>query len=165
MRSTLADLGKKASLARDGRRCEPERLRQGKSFHRHVQAEWEAGEGEGEGEVVSEKPVVKPSGRRGRVDIFVAVDGRLVAIAEIKYSDWDAMTQSAARRNVKRQARQIWDYIDSQLALGRDVSPGVVFPKRPESASRLALVETLFDAEGIPVVWYEESTEERRSRT
>ncbi|MCH7474496.1 MAG: hypothetical protein IIA27_07465 [Gemmatimonadetes bacterium] len=107
---------------------------------------------------------MKPSGRRGRVDVFVAVDDRLVAIAEIKSSDWDAMTESAARRNVKRQARQIWDYIDSQLALGRDVSPGVIFPKRPESASRLALVETLFDAEGIPVVWYEESTEERRSR-
>ena len=160
MRSTLADLGKKASLAQDGKRCEPERLRRGKSFHRHVQAEWKVGEGE----VVSEKPVVKPSGRRGRVDVFVAVDDRLVAIAEIKSSDWDAMTESAARRNVKRQARQIWDYIDSQLALGRDVSPGVIFPKRPESASRLALVETLFDAEGIPVVWYEESTEERRSR-
>ena len=162
MRSALADLGKKASLAQDGKRCEPERLRRGKAFHRHVQAEWEAGEGEGE--VVSEKPVMKPSGRRGRVDVFVTVDRRLVAIAEIKYSDWDAMTESAARRNVKRQARQIWDYIDSQLALGRDVSPGVIFPKRPESASRLALVETLFDAEGIPVVWYEESTEERRSR-
>ena len=160
MRSTLADLGKQASLAQDGKRCEPERLRRGKSFHRHVQAEWKAGEGE----VVSEKPVVKPSGRRGRVDVFVAVDRRLVAIAEIKSSDWDAMTESAARRNVKRQARQIWDYIDSQLALGRDVSPGVIFPKCPESPSRRALVETLFDAQGIPVVWYEESTEERRSR-
>ena len=160
MKCTLADQGKEASLAQDGKRREPERLRRGKSFHRHVQADWETGEGE----IVSEKPVVKPSGRRGRVDVFVAVDDRLVAIAEIKYSDWDAMTESAARRNVKRQARQIWDYIDSQLALGRDVSPGVIFPKRPESASRLALVETLFDAEGIPVVWYEESTEERRSR-
>ena len=156
----MTDLDKKASLAQDGKRCEPERLRLGKSFHRRVQVEWK----ETEGEVATEKSVVKPSGRRGRVDVFVAVDRRLVAIAEIKFSDWDAMTESAARRNVKRQARQIWDYIDSQLALGRDVSPGVIFPKRPESTNRLALVETLFDAEGIPVVWYEESTEERRSR-
>jgi len=40
---------------------------------------------------------------------------KLVAIAEIKASEWDAMTPTAVRRNVKRQARQIWSYIESQL--------------------------------------------------
>ena len=42
-----------------------------------------------------EKRTVKPGGRRGRMDIFVDVtekDDELVAIAEIKASDWDRMS-------------------------------------------------------------------------
>jgi len=43
------------------------------------------------------------------------------------------MTDSAVRRNVKRQIKQIWDYIESQLTMKKDVdverllevSPGV----------------------------------------
>lgn len=136
---------------------EPERLREGKRFHRLVQEEWLE---TAEGEVRPEKRVVKPGGRGGRVDILVDPAEEMVAVVEIKASDWDRMTEANVKRNVRRQARQIWAYIESQLQDGKEVCPGVVFPRKPRLPGRLAQIETLFDAEGIPVVWQDESIEE-----
>lgn len=140
---------------------EPEPLRRGKRFHEDVQNEWEQ---EAEGKVKREKGIRKPGGRRGRVDIHVDADDDQVAVVEIKASHWDRMTEKAVRRNVRRHIRQVWDYIESQLKLEKTVSPGIIFPKRPQSAERLRLVEELFDEEGIPVVWQDETIEERRER-
>lgn len=146
------------------KREEPWRLQNGKEFHKAIQEEWkQTAEGK---DIKSEKPITKPSGRRGRIDIHVeTVVDNLVAVVEIKASDWDAMKDKAAvRRNVNRQARQIWDYIDSQLEKGLDVSPGVIFPERPLDAERMKLIEELFDEQGIPVVWEDETIEERKER-
>jgi len=114
---------------------------------------------------VSEKTMTKPSGRKGRMDIFVASDETLVAVAEIKCSKWDTMTLTAVRRNVRRQAHQIWDYIESQLELGKDVSPGVIFPKLPKDLDRMTLVEQAFNEEGITVVWEDETIAKRKARS
>ena len=70
---------------------EPELLRRGKAFHRKVQASWHE---EAEGDVYSEKGVTKPSGRKGRMDVFVE-GGDTKALVEIKASDWDRMTEKA----------------------------------------------------------------------
>ena len=140
---------------------EPRRLRRGKAFHRKIQAEWEE---DAEGEVTTEKAVTKPGGRRGRMDVYAASDGKLVAVAEIKASDWDRITLRALRRNVRRQIRQIWQYIDSQLAAGQEVSPGVIFRARPTDPQRVELIERLFEEEGIPVVWDDETDAERKAR-
>jgi len=99
------------------------------------------------------------------MDIFVKSDGSLVAVVEIKASDWDTMTPTAIHLNIRRQARQIWDYIESQLMLGKDISPGVIFPKRPKDPNRMNLIEQLFDKKGISVVWEDESIEERKARS
>lgn len=141
---------------------EPKALRQGKRFHRSVQNDWSRN---AEGRVMVERPVRKPSGRRGRTDVFVDAGDGLVAVAEIKGSSWDGMSMEALRRNVSRQARQVWDYIESQLAEGKEVSPGVIFPRRPRSARRLELIEALFEKRGIAVAWQDESVEERRARS
>ena len=141
---------------------EPKCLHQGKEFHKKIQKEWL---NSATGEVTPEKSITKPSGRKGRVDIFVSSDETLVAIAEIKASDWDSMDSAAVRRNVKRQARQIWDYIKSQLELGKEVSPGIIFSRRPKDPNRMKLIEQLFDEEGIPVVWEDETIAERKARS
>ena len=73
------------------------------------------------------------------------------------------MTPQAVRRNVKRQARQIWGYIELQPTLD-GICPGIVFPRRPRDPERLELIEHLFEEEGIPVVWEDESTAERKAR-
>jgi len=140
---------------------EPKPLRQGKKFHKKIQREWLDS---AEGIVKPEKGITKSSGRKGRIDIFVKSDEKLVAIAEIKNSNWDIMNPDAVRRNVKRQARQILNYIDSQLESGKDVSPGIIFPKRPKNKDRMSLIEQLFEEEGIPVVWMDETIAERKTR-
>ncbi len=142
---------------------EPKRLRRGKEFHKKIQADWI---NTAEGQVLIEKAVNKQTGRKGRIDIFVSdtVD-KMVALAEVKDSDWNKMTDSAVRRNVKRQIKQIWDYIDSQLVRQKDVSPGVIFPERPKDKTRMRLIEDMFEEEGIPVVWQDETIEERKARS
>ena len=140
---------------------EPLRLKRGKRFHTSVQAEWEDAAA---GVVSREKAVTKLNGRTGRIDIYVEADDALAAVVEIKHSDWDAMTPEAVRCNAKRYARQVWNYIESQLEEGKKVSPGVIFPVRPLTPGRLEQVERLFDEEGIPVVWQDESIEDLRNR-
>ena len=140
----------------------PEQLSRGKAFHKKIQADWL---GTAEGQILIEKAITKPTGRKGRIDIFVDDDGdKLVAVAEVKASDWDKMTDSAVRRNVRRQIKQIWDYIESQLKMKKDVSPGIIFPKRPKDQERMRLIEEMFEEEGIPVVWQNETIKERKAR-
>jgi hypothetical protein len=141
---------------------EPSQLSRGKAFHKKVQDDWV---NSAEGKILIEKGITKPAGRKGRIDIFAEDDGdNLVAVAEVKNSDWDKMTDPAVRRNVRRQIKQIWDYIESQLEGEKDVSPGVIFPRRPQSRERMRLIEDMFEEEGIPVVWQDESIEERKGR-
>ncbi len=141
---------------------EPEQLRRGKDFHKKIQKEWL---NSAEGIVKPERGILKPSGRKGRIDIFVKSDEELVAVVEIKNSNWNAMTDEAVRRNVNRQASQIWDYIESQLDLGKEPTPGVIFPERPRDLDRMNLIERLFEEKGISVVWEDESTAERKARS
>ena len=140
---------------------EPYQLRRGKTFHKKVQKEWLH---KADGDVMREKELIKPSGRKGRMDIYVSCDNTLVAVVEIKASDWDKMTLKAVHRNVNRQAKQIWSYIESQLKQKKEVSPGIIFPKRPKNIDRMVLIEQLFEEHGIPVVWEDESIEVRKKR-
>ena len=141
---------------------EPRQLFKGKGFHKKIQKVWHKN---AEGDVKTEKWMIKPSERKGRMDVFVKSDDALVAIAEIKCSDWDAMTPIAVRKNVMRQVNQVWDYIESQLNLGKDVSPGVIFPNRPKNPNRINLIEDLFNGRGIQVVWEDESIQEGKARS
>jgi hypothetical protein len=75
------------------------------------------------------------------------------------------MTLAAVRRNVRCQACQIWDYIESQLNLRKDVSPGGIFPKLPKDPNRLKLVERLFNEKGITVIWEDETIAGRKTRS
>jgi hypothetical protein len=150
---------------------EPSQLLRGKKFHKLIQDEWKR---EAQGDIAPERHVIKPSGRRGRVDVFVNDDDpeSSVAIVEIKATDWDRMTDKAVKRNIRRQIRQIWSYIESQIlngeyvegGEGKAVCPGIIYPKRPKDKDRMALIEELFIEEGIPVVWHDESIEEVKKR-
>ena len=143
---------------------EPFALIRGKAFHKLVQKEWET---EAEGDVKCEKHIRKPSGRRGRVDIFVDDDDpeSSIAVVEIKATDWDQIKQENINRNIKRQIRQIWSYIESQILNGKytddgahkDVCPGIIFPHAPKDATRKEMIETEFEAYGIVVVWHDEN--------
>jgi Holliday junction resolvase-like predicted endonuclease len=77
---------------------EPSKLRLGKAFHNKMQMDWLE---TAEGKILIEKAITKPTGRKGRIDIFVDDGDKLVAVAEVKASDWDRMTDSAVRRNIR----------------------------------------------------------------
>ncbi|MHB1942558.1 MAG: hypothetical protein ACYCP0_05825 [Acidiferrobacteraceae bacterium] len=143
------------------KRSEPSRLRIGKQFHARIQAEWKS---TAQGVIAVEASITKPGGRKGRVDVLVDRGTPLAAVVEIKASNWDAMTEAAVRRNVQRFANQVHKYVESQLAEGSEVSPGIIFLKRPVFSGRLALIESLFDAHAISVVWQDEDLEECRAR-
>jgi len=142
---------------------EPENLRRGKAFHHKIQAEWTR---EAEGEVTSERIILKSTGRKGRVDVFVNddLDDGVIAIIEIKASNWDCMTEKAVRRNVSRQIKQVWDYIESQIIKGKyvptgeskSVCPGIIFHRRPKDKARKKWIDKKFEEEGIVVVWDDE---------
>jgi hypothetical protein len=134
---------------------EPRQLVRGKIFHKLIQNEWVKTAKDGKPN--PEKYIKKVDGKKGRVDILVAELGNdFVSIVEIKASDWDKMTEKNAKRNIKRQIRQIWSYIDSQLEVYKmEVCPGVIFPKMPKRTERQELVESMFNDEGIQVVWHE----------
>ena len=140
---------------------EPKRLRRGKAFHKKLQKEWHE---EAQGVVEDEYSVSLPNGRKGRMDIHVTAGNQFCAVVEIKASDWDSMTPSALRRNARRQIRQIWKYIDSQLEAGHSVSPGVIFPELPSDPEVTALIESIFNEEDIQVVWHTETIAELRKR-
>lgn len=144
---------------------EPKHLYRGKIFHKKLQNEWIHA---AEGKVEVERSVIRKNEKKGRVDIYVA-DKDMAAVVEIKHSDWDGMTLPNIKRNIKRQIRQIWSYIESQLeGLGKDeikdVCPGIIFPKRPLKAETLYLIEEMFNEDGIQVVWQDESIDERKAR-
>jgi len=150
---------------------EPHQLRRGKTFHKRIQAEWQQ---EAQGHIHAERRVIRPGGRKGRVDVLVDDDDpkSVIAIVEIKATDWDRMKEENVRRNVRRQIRQIWSYIESQIrhgeyvtsGEGRDVCPGIIFPTQPKSKQRMGLIEQMFSDEGIPVVWHDETIKELRAR-
>ncbi|MHC4445903.1 MAG: hypothetical protein ACYTA5_25180 [Planctomycetota bacterium] len=151
---------------------EPTQLCRGKTFHKLIQAEWE---NEGEGDITPERHIIKPSGRRGRVDVFVDDDDPegVISIVEVKATNWDKIKKKNIRRNVRRQIRQIWSYIESQIVggkyvvggEGKDVCPGIIFPKRPKDKARMDQIEEWFNEEGIAVVWHDESIEEVKVRS
>lgn len=151
---------------------EPSQLHRGKAFHRLIQQEWER---EAEGDVKSERHIRKPNGRKGRVDVFVNDDDpeSSIAIVEVKATDWDKIKKKNLRRNIRRQIRQIWSYIESQIlngqyvkdGEGKDVCPGIIFPRRPKDRERMKQIEEMFEEEGIPVVWHDETIEERKMRS
>jgi hypothetical protein len=54
--------------------------------------------------------------------------------------------------------------IGSKSGEGKDVCPGIIFPRRPSDKQRMELIEQMFSDEGIPVVWHDETIRECKAR-
>lgn len=142
---------------------EPNILKNGKLFHKLIQDEWVATTNDGL--VRPEKYIKRVDGRNGRVDLLIEELGDFVSVIEIKATDWDRIKPGNVKRNIRRQIRQIWRYIDSQLDIySMEVCPGIIFSKLPKNPELLELVEGTFNAEGIQVVWHDETIEQVKRR-
>jgi len=75
-------------------------------------------------------------------------------LVEIKASNWDKMAPHRVRPNALRHARQIWRYIESELA-DRPVLPALVYPNEPKTPGRKEEIEGILHERLIQVVWRE----------
>ena len=149
---------------------EPIALLRGKEFHKLIQKEWEE---EAEGDITRERHIIKKNGRKGRVDIFVNDDDPKspIAIVEIKATNWDKILEKNINRNIRRQIKQIWDYIESQILDGKftengehkDVCPGIIFPHMPKDKTLKQKIENDFEEYGITAVWHDEEIKKNNS--
>lgn len=143
---------------------EPFLLSEGKKFEQMIKKEWH--DTSKDGKLNCERSIKKENGRKGRIDIFVDEIGHdLVSIIEIKNTNWDMMKEENIRRNARRHIRQLWEYIDSQIKSSAvDICPGIIFSRKPNDIQRLQLLESMFENEGIQIVWHNEPIEELRER-
>lgn len=149
--------------SRPSGRKQPPALVRGREFEVLERAGWTERSGD---ELLFEKRIVDPSGKRGRIDVFVGrTPGRPcpslaldpgVGIGEIKATDWDRIDTSRIRALALRHARQAWRYIESQLATGESVCAAVIYPRAPKSVDKRKLVEAALDSRGIQCVWRED---------
>ena len=143
------------------KRDEPSALKRGKIFHSDVQKIWED---EAEGDTDCEKVVTKPSGSTGRIDVYVDADEELGVVVEIKSTNWNRMSDAMVRRTIAEYSKQVWDYIDSKELRGKDICPGIVLIGKPADEARTRMIDELFEEDGIPVSWQDETVEESRVR-
>ena len=139
--------------------AEPEQLRRGKEFQRVVQRDFEHNSKSG---LVRSEHTVSLAGtsarqRRGRMDILVAEMGNLVAILEIKATDWDRIKPQNVTKNLYRHQRQLWMYLERYLDVEQlEVSPGIIYPTAPRTPGLRERVEAYLDERGAPAYWYDE---------
>ena len=91
-------------------------------------------------------------GKRGRADLrLIDTEEGHTILVEIKATDWDKMAAHRVRPNALRHARQIWRYINAELA-DRPVLPALVYPSEPEMPSRKEEIERMLHERLIQVV-------------
>lgn len=135
-----------------------DRLRAGQDFGNVVKRLFES---KTSGLFSSEFGMVLTTGRRGIADVWIPSDASSgeVAILEVKATDWDLIPPLRVRRNVRRQARQVWSYAHSAMTKQSPAFPVVqlfmVFPRKPIDEALQRVIEVLFMEHGVLVHWLE----------
>ena len=138
---------------------EPRQLRRGKVFQREVQDDWsETAAGRINIEcTIPLLPVAdgRKKLRRGRMDIFVDEMGEMVAVVEIKATNWDSIIPRNVTKNLGSHRRQIYNYIEKYLdGEGKTVCPDLIYPKAPKKPGLKERIEEYLNDYGIAVAWY-----------
>jgi hypothetical protein len=149
----------------------PDALRRGREFERLVKTKWQQ---RSEVTPLLEHATARvgPKVSRGRVDIFVhadldpvwgepgsAVAGRDAYVVEIKATEWDRIPARRVAPYVRRQARQVWDYLEAALdddSPFEHASGSIVFPRKPGRPGLARLIEMMFLRWALDVHWFEE---------
>jgi hypothetical protein len=145
--SGASSTGRKNGRAR--RRFE-ELMRRGREFEKKEKDEWKnLTSGAVRYEIYKKKA-------RGRLDIRIDEADDFVSVIEIKATDWDRILPHRLRVTALRHGRQIWRYIDAELAEKKQVCPAIVYPSAPYHTARRQAVEDALNERGIQVVWHDE---------
>jgi hypothetical protein len=89
------------------------------------------------------------------MDVFVDGHSDLVAIVEVKSTNWDAVKSPNRSRLMTSHRRQVWTYIMKYIEEDHvDVSAGIIYPRSPRTAHLKEQIEDYFNEYAIQVVWY-----------
>lgn len=137
------------------------RLVTGQTFHRAVQLAFFTGLVGALG--YRERQWRLISGGRGRVDLAVEVDGgeQILLIIEIKGTDWDKIPAARLRRNLRRHAHQLQEYLDTAVeemesGTWAGIAGRLLYPARPTSKEAQAAIDAIAGEQAIEVAWYED---------
>lgn len=139
---------------------EPNQLRRGKLFQQIVQADFK--DNSRDGTVTNEARLalgtpLNPVQKTGRADILISDLGDMVAVYEIKATDWDNISHVNVRRNLRKHESQLRKYVRTFLENeGQQVCLGIIYPKAPVRPGLRRYIETTLQELGSPAYWYEE---------
>jgi hypothetical protein len=141
---------------------EPSVLAAGKRFHRQVQAAYVAELLGAKVSEVAERAIVRPGGKRRRVDILLLVATeaeRMQFVVEVKSTLWQGRTATKQRALLLAHLRQMHSYLDVLLDdIGRTVDsvvPALLYPRRP-SDKTVKQLEAIALPMGIMLVFYDD---------
>jgi len=137
-------------------RDQPEQLQRGKLFQAIVQEDFRTNNQSGLAEI--EKCISLLSKKTGRMDIAVTNLGDMVAIYELKATDWDEIKPANVNRNLYRHQRQLFTYVDKYVEVENlSVCHGIIYPWPPKAESLREHIESrLTEFYGVPAYWYTE---------
>ncbi len=139
---------------------EPEPLRRGKRFHKIVQADF--GRDSSDGSVRCEAPielVLKRAAIKkwGRADILITELDDVVAVLEIKATDWDRIKTKNIKKNLWRHQNQLYSYVEKFLEIDKkSLSAYIIYPTRPSSAELYKVIDDYLENYGMLAHWYDE---------
>jgi hypothetical protein len=124
-------------------------IKQGRRFEHWERMQWEGGVNE----LAQFEAPTRLKGKRGRIDIRLRDDDEnQTVVVEIKSTNWDVMKSYRIRPNVLRHARQLWRYIEAEMAY-RPVIPAIIYPVSPKRQARKREIENILHERFIQVVW------------
>lgn len=135
---------------------EPAALRRGRGYHTEVQEELRRESAE----PLKINRKLGPKEARRRPDVWMKWEGNgsdetCAMLIEIKSTDWDSIEGRRIRTYVRRQSRQLLDYLGIAIDVEKvGTTPSMLFPKAPEDPFKRIAVEVNFAEAGLNVMWH-----------
>ncbi len=133
---------------------EPKQLARGKQFQKEVYEDF-AQNNKG-GKFLSEQYRDLVNGKKGRMDILISDMDDMVAIYEIKATNWDKIKPTNIKKNAWSHQRQLHKYVETYVEEGMDVCVGIIYPEPPLSDELRELLEEYLTEYGAPPYWFSE---------
>ncbi len=133
---------------------EPPQLKRGKEFQNEVYDDFDTYDKTGN--FHSEQPRTLLTGKRGRIDVLISDLDGMVAIYEVKATNWDKIKPKNIKKNAWSHQRQLHKYVEAYVEEGSDVCVGIIYPEPPSSVELRELLEEYLTDYGAPPYWFSE---------
>jgi len=133
---------------------EPTQLKRGKAFQKEVYKDFERHNKSGLFKAEQYRHLLR--GKRGRMDVLISELDDMVAVYEIKATNWDKIKPGNIKKNAWSHQRQLHHYVESFVEEGIDVCVGIIYPAPPTSHKLQETIETYLMEYGAPAYWFSE---------